>query len=359
MGPRTKTLTLDGVNIKSEDDCAIYSDEDINIVLAEGSVNNIIAKQCYDAISCDNNLTISGKGTLNISNSNFAINAYLFSMLEGTLNITYIEDEQTHYYITGIDVDEFNMTGGTININGTLEDYHSTGVESDNISISGGTFNIDIKSDASIGLHGSATDSILNISGGNVNINTDRGVMDCGIQINSINISGGNVKVLANDCAINSFLLTITDGYLLASSSEEGGAIFLQIDDISGEDTLPNIFKLGSDMIIKKGGKLVPIYYKTLQNEVEINTLLGASLTEENVESILLENISSEKDVFVLSSKTIEIGKKVEEKTDNSTEKLPVIVNPKTGETSNILAVSAFGISLLAVIALKKRSYNK
>lgn len=88
----TKTLTLNGYACNGENDCAIYANGDLNLVL-EGT-NSLSNINGYGVEVYDGNLTISGTGSLEITNTEAGIYAKDggVTISDGTVIITKVEN---------------------------------------------------------------------------------------------------------------------------------------------------------------------------------------------------------------------------------------------------------------------------
>lgn len=195
-------MVLDGVDINAVETYAIYvkQAESVTISTAEGTVNNISDDSSYNikydeedvtaAIYSKDDLTINGKGTLNISaNYQDAVKSNDGLLItEGNINIISADD--------GINANNYTaVLGGNITINSLADAIKANDTEPEKgfVAIEGGTITINANDDA---IH---AESNLYLNGGDINIeNSKEGLEGAYIEIN-----GGSYNVVSKDDGIN------------------------------------------------------------------------------------------------------------------------------------------------------------
>ena len=172
----------------------------IAVVLADGTVNTLsdgnLNTSANAAFYFTGHPEFEGGGTLNVrGKAKHAIASKEYMELKsttGTINILEAIGDGIHCGKGKVNNEHnyFQMKGGTVNIMNIGDD----GIDADDfgvIYIKGGSLNINVPDDAK----GLKADSILNISGGDINI-VVKGVDSNALHANyAVNISGGNLDI--------------------------------------------------------------------------------------------------------------------------------------------------------------------
>jgi len=210
----TINLELAGVNITNSSGPAIYSADAkmVNIILKEDCINTLIDGTKYSdaelkaTLFCEDSLTITGNGTLNISGNykhGIASDDYLF-IDGGNINILSAATDGLHAN------DGITINGGNLSIKAG-----SDAIESElAITIKGGLLNLDADDD---GIH-AETDLI--IEAGTINITRSYEGLE---GKNTIIINGGYIRLKCDDDSINAGVNTeINGGYIYADCNGDG-----------------------------------------------------------------------------------------------------------------------------------------
>ncbi len=195
------TLILNGVDYTSTSGPVIYGAQvgHLYIELAEGTVNTLTDSATYETddegnetagdgvIACEDDITITGEGTLNITaNYKHAIASDDSLTVEsGTINVTSAVKDGIHVN------DLITIEGGTINI--TCDDE---GVESKaDLVINGGTITVNAKDD------GLNAGNSIEINDGDITVTATNGdAVDCNGGVDGcITINGGTLVLTGAD----------------------------------------------------------------------------------------------------------------------------------------------------------------
>lgn len=188
----TKTLTLSGANFESASDAmTILFCGDATIHLADGTKNTVSTFKSSNAgagIYCDGNLTITGKGTLDLkwTGQTYAYNEY--PELTAYKKLLIADGSITAESLRG--KEQIQVAGGNVTVNSigycplsvdkVMEtDYHNKKV---NLSVSGGSLTTsELRND-------------LNITGGTVSVTKTFLMSD-----NALSVKNGTLNILAKD----------------------------------------------------------------------------------------------------------------------------------------------------------------
>ena len=188
---------------------------------------------------------------------NSSMNAYLISSVSsGSISGDWVmlssgsgNSSKTTYSSKGIKAyNEIQILGGTINISCGDDGLHANNDEklengsygAGNVTVSGGTLTVNAADD---GMH---ADNVLTVSGGTVNIKKSHE----GLEGNVINIAGGSTFVYGSDDGVNACrgasnpLVNITGGYLDVTTPS---------GDTDGIDSNGSITMSGGFVIVKGG----------------------------------------------------------------------------------------------------------
>ena len=192
-------LVLDGVSITNESSPCIYvKNADKVFVTTTDSENTLTVSGAFTAdgdtntdavIFSKDDLVLNGVGTLTISSTDNGIAGKDdLKITGGAINITCASD--------AIEAnDSIRIAGGEINITTEKDGLHAENDEDDTtgfVYICGGTLNVLAEDD---GIHAT---TIIQIDGGEVNLNAHEGLEATWIQIND-----GTINIQASDDAIN------------------------------------------------------------------------------------------------------------------------------------------------------------
>ena len=260
-------------------DGAVYSRDDLTI---NGSGSLTVNAQYKHGIVCNDNLVITG-GNIDITAAQDGIhandsvrfaNAYL-TVNAGDDGITVSNNDETAYVYVG---------SGNINIPSCYE-----GIEAINITVAGGEIEI-FPTDDGLNANGRGSNSVINITGGNITVINETGRDADGLDSNgSICISGGNIFISVNgsgrSCALdcgteNGGVCEISGGTVIAA----GGSAMAEGFDPSSEQCFIMYSTSGTD-----GGTTV-------------------SLTNENGDLLLSETIPCNFSSVVISTPELQMG---------------------------------------------------
>lgn len=344
----TKTLTLSGADITSNYTftsantdgltAGICAGQDLNIVLADNTESNVTVKNSTDDIDFNygilvaGNLTISGKGKLNvtggkITNTGYTLSTGIYSYENLTINSGEITAGGGEAYISYgiVSVEDVTINGGTVKATGsdaatgnTVK--YSDGIQGNKVTINGGIVNA-TAGDGDDESNGICSYDCITISGGTVtakgNTKAFNKVPTFGSDLDSTctvstNYDGSNSSnILLTDDNIKSFkYVKFTEKYKVWVGNTQ--VTLLNKDDVlangtvSYNSTTKTLTLSDADITSNHTWTFYTINFTAgIYAEHDLNIVLADDNTESNVTGDLTDNANSNYGIYVEGNLTI------------------------------------------------------